>query len=76
MDKILKNVGAVFLIVLGAAALSLLLTYPLMWAVNWLIAPTLLLKVFGVVQLSFWRTWVLSFVCSGLFKSSFSSKKD
>lgn len=58
-----KVLGFVFVF----AIVFLLLTFPLMWAINWLIAPSLLITIFGVAKLTFWKTFVLSFVAAALF---------
>jgi len=73
LDAVLKAVGAVVLVILGAAALGLLLTYPLMWAINYTVAPAALLAVFGVAKLTFWKTYLFAGVCSWLFKSTSSN---
>lgn len=70
LDTVLKAVGAVVLVIVGAAALGLLLTYPLMWAINYTVAPAALLAVFGVAKLTFWKTYIFTGVCSWLFKST------
>lgn len=67
------------IVVLGVIAmivgLSLLLTYPVMWAINYTFAPSFLVYVFGAAKLTFWKTFVLELVTSSLFKSyNYNSK--
>jgi hypothetical protein len=56
MDNVLKGIG----IFAMALVLGLLLNYPTMLIVNYVFAPSFLLHVFGVAQLGFWRTYLLS----------------
>ena len=59
---------------LGVVALFTLivlgLTYPVMWAMNWLFTPATLLAVFGIPQMTFWKTFVFSWLVSWLTKST------
>jgi hypothetical protein len=48
-------------------AIGLLITYPLMWAINYTFAPGALIALFGVSQLTFWKTFTLSVVTGWLF---------
>lgn len=61
----MKILGAVILIVL----ISLILNYPLMLALNYVFAQSLLIAVFGVAKLTFWRTLVFSMVATFLLSS-------
>jgi len=63
METFLKSIGTIALIFV----LALILNYPLMWAVNYLFASSFLLAVFGVAELTFWKTYVLSVVLGWLF---------
>jgi hypothetical protein len=49
------------------AFLTLVFTYPLMWAINYLVAPHILAFLFGVAKMGFWKTYTLSFISSSLF---------
>lgn len=55
------------------AGIVLLLTFPLMWAINYVFTASVLLALFGVSQITFWKTFVLSFATGVLFKGSYSS---
>ena len=67
---------AMFLgVLLVVALIVLVLTFPLMWAINWLFAPQVLLGLFGVAKLTFWKTFVLAFITGALFKSYSTSTK-
>jgi hypothetical protein len=63
-------VGA-FMLILG---LALLFAFPTMWAVNYLFSTSLLLTIFGVAKLNFWRALVLNFVV-GWFRTSKTGEK-
>lgn len=68
---LLGIVGAIVLIV----GLALLFAFPLMWLINYVFTSSVLLTLFGVPQITFWKTVVLSIVTGWLFKSSTSSSK-
>ena len=53
--------------------LSLLLAFPIMWLINYTFTTSVLLALFGVPQITFWKTVVLSVVTSWLFKGGSSS---
>lgn len=65
--------GFIFVAVL--VVLLLVFTFPLMWFINWLFSPALLLLIFGTVKLGFWQTLVLGAVTSALFKTINVSRK-
>ena len=67
MDKFLTAVGAIIMGVLLGAGISLLMTFPEMWAINYTFSPTALLAVFGVAKLAFWKTFVFTFLVSLFF---------
>lgn len=75
MDKIIlafvAAVGAVALI----AGASLLGAYLTLWTVNYLFAPAILMTLFGVGKLTFWKAFCLNFVCASLFKSTTTVNK-
>lgn len=70
METIVKVVGAVVLVVIGIAGLSLLLSLPLMWTWNY-VMPYL----FGLKTISFLQSWCLSFVAGTLLKSNVTQTK-
>ena len=67
----------VFVKIIFAAALVLMVavlcTFPVMWGVNAVFTPAVIMAVFGVSQLGFIKAFWLSVLCSALFKSSGSS---
>jgi len=69
LTGVVTVVGAVVLI----AGLSLLFTLPLVWAINYIFAPSLLTFVFGAAQITFWKAYVLGFVTATLFKGTYTS---
>ena len=62
------GIGVLFFIAL--AIVIVIITWPVMWLINWLFLPSVLLALFGVAKISFWQTWALMFICSALFKSA------
>ena len=53
--------------------LSLLLALPIMWLINYTFTTSVLLALFGVPQITVWKTVALSIVTGSLFKGSSSS---
>ena len=66
----MKLLGIGVLVVGLIVGLSLLLAFPTMWLVNYLIAPSALTAVFGISALTFWKAFWLNFLAGILFKSS------
>ena len=66
---IVGGLGVLALIV----GLALLFAFPLMWAINYVFTSSVLLALFGVPQITFWKTVALSIVAGSLFKGSSSS---
>jgi hypothetical protein len=62
---------AIFVLALG---LGLVFAFPVMWLTNYLFSPRLLLAVFGVSQLTFWKAYAFSVFTSWMVKSSYTNK--
>ena len=58
-----------------SVAISAVLAIPVMWMVNDLFTPHVLLSIFGVSHIGFTTAWGLSVLCSILFGSARSSSK-
>jgi hypothetical protein len=71
--KIAAYIIGVLGILAALVVIGLLLTYPLMWAINYVFTTSVLLAVFGVPQITFWKTFLLSFVTGWLFKGNSTS---
>ena len=54
------------------AGLALLFALPLMWLINYTFTTSVLLALFGVPQITFWKTVALRIVTDSLFKDSSS----
>ncbi len=54
--------------------LSLLFAWPMMFAINYTFAPSLLVLIFGG-PLTFWKAWTFSFIVGALFNRGTSSSK-
>ena len=72
----MKLLGIGVLVVGLIVGLSLLLAFPTMWLVNYLIAPSALTAVFGISALTFWKAFWLNFLAGILFKSSNTNYKE
>ena len=60
------GLGVIALIV----GLALLAAFPLMWMINYLVTPSVLVALFGISKLTFWKTVALSIVSGWLFKGT------
>ena len=74
MDKFLTAIGTVVVGVLVFVGVSLLMAYPTLWMVNYLFTSSVILSLFGAVQLTFWKAFWLNYFCASLFKSAASTK--
>ena len=70
LAKLITIVGAVVLVVVGIAGLSLLLSLPLMWAWNYVVP-----YLFGLKTITWLQSWCLSFVAGTLLKSNVTQTK-
>ena len=75
MDKFLKVIGAVVVILLAIAGIAVLGAYPLKWAVNYLVNPRWLLEAFGTPQIGFWQAFCMHYIAGSLIKSTTSVAK-
>jgi len=75
MEDIVKAVGTVLLFLAAIVAICFLAAYPTLWLVNYLITPQVLVAMFGIPALTFWKAFWLNFLCSALFKSSSYNNK-
>jgi hypothetical protein len=73
MEDFVKVVGTLFLVVVLFAGFALLAAWPTMWMVNYLLSPSLLVSVFGIPALTFWKAFWLNFLTATLFKSAHNS---
>ena len=71
MKYVIVGLGVIALIVL----VSLLLVYPVMWGINYLFTSQVLLALFGVAKMTFWKTFVLELILGVLFKNTSVASK-
>ncbi|MGB7957236.1 MAG: hypothetical protein WCF77_00110 [Minisyncoccia bacterium] len=76
METFFKVVGAFVFLVGILVIVGLLMGYPVMWLMNYLIAPTALQAVFGISQMTFWKAFWLNVLCGLLFKTTVKTSKD
>jgi hypothetical protein len=72
--KILAYIVGAIGILACILGLGLLMAFPLMWALNYVFTSAVLMALFGVSKLTFWKTVILSWVIAFLFKSTSTSK--
>lgn len=70
METLLKAFAVVLLIIGVIVLIGVLTAVPIMLLLNWLIAPTLLLVIFGVAKIGFWKALGIGLLCGCLFKST------
>lgn len=58
MATIIKAVIVLILALATALLLTTLLTYPIVWAINYVFTPGVLIALFGVSYMTFWKTFV------------------
>jgi hypothetical protein len=49
---------------------SILFTYPLMWLLNYVFTSEVLLALFGIAKMTFWKTFALGILTGLLFRRS------
>jgi hypothetical protein len=78
METFAKVLGLFTLALLYLTIIALLIGLPVMWMVNYLVAPSALFAVFGIYQLTFWKAFWLSILTGTFFYrgNSGSNKKE
>lgn len=71
MDKILITLGALVLVVCAAAAIGVLLAFPIKWTWN-----ATMPEIFDLIKITWGQAWCLSFLSSCLIKSSLTNKSN
>lgn len=75
----METVFKIIFTVIGGMAIAficaVLMGYPTMWLVNYVLTPSVILSLFGTTQITFWKAFALNVLCSVLFQSSSSSSK-
>ena len=71
--KIIAGLIAILGVLVLIIAFALLMAWPLMLLINYVFAPNVLWALFGVSQITFWKTVALSIVTGSLFKSDSTS---
>ena len=66
--KILGYVLAFLGVMAFITGFALLFTFPVMWAINYIFAPSALLAIFGTSQIAFWKTFALAWTVGWLFQ--------
>jgi len=73
--KILAGFLAAIGVIALIAGIVLLFTFPIMWAMNYVFTPALLVALFGIPQMTFWKMFVFAWVVSTLTKGTSTSSK-
>ena len=75
METIVKAVALFGALVGMLTVIGLIATYPVLWLMNYALAPSLLLAIFGVSKMTFWRTLAFVLLVGLLQKGSSTTEK-
>jgi len=73
MGKFIAGLVVFLGIIALAFGISLLMVFPVMWLINYLFTPAVLMFLFGIAKITFWKAFWLTFLTSILFKGSSTS---
>ena len=76
MENFAKALGFVVLLLVIISFVAFVIGLPVMWIVNYLFTQQILMAVFGIPQLTFWKAFWLANLTGLLFKSSSTGKKE
>ena len=74
MESVIKAFGVFLLFVVLLSFAAVIVAVPVMLIANYLFTSAVLMAVFGIPALTFWKAFWLSVICGLLFKSSNTSK--
>jgi hypothetical protein len=74
MDKILKTIGTMVVVIVLVTVFGLVFSFPTKWIVNYLFSPSALFSVFGVTRFDVWHAWALNAFAGIVFKSTNTGK--
>ena len=74
METFAKVFGTIVLALLVLTVFAVVIALPVMLIVNYLFTSTVLLAVFGIPALTFWKAFWLNWLCGILFKATNTSK--
>ena len=70
MENFAKAFGAVVLLLVIVSFGALVIGLPVMWIVNYLFTQQVLMAVFGIPQLTFWKAFWIANLTGLLFQST------
>ena len=76
MENFAKALGLVVLLLVIISFVAFVIGLPVMWIVNYLFTQHILMAVFGIPQLTFWKSFWLASLTGLLFKGSSTGKKE
>jgi hypothetical protein len=76
MENFAKALGLVVLLLVVISFVAFVIGLPVMWIVNYLFTQQILMAVFGIPQLTFWKAFWLAELTGLLFTSSSTGKKE
>jgi hypothetical protein len=75
MEQLLKGLGALLAIIALVIIVGFIIALPTLIIVNYLFTSAVLITMFGIPALTFWKAFWLNVLCGILFKSTSSSSK-
>ena len=75
MEALVKVVGAAVFFTAILGFICIIATYPVMWLMNYTLAPSLLVALFGVGKMTLWRTLAFVLLVGLLQKGSSTTEK-
>jgi hypothetical protein len=75
METIVKSIAVLAVFVGIVLIIAVLVAFPIMWLMNYVFAPSLMLAVFGVGKMTFWRALAFSVLTGFLGTCQTSTEK-
>lgn len=75
MEELITGLGLFVGVLVIAGLVAGIFALPVMWLLNYVFAPSVLLAVFGVAKIGFWKALGVSTLSALLFKSYNDTKK-
>jgi len=75
MEKFAKGLGVIVIFLVVITLIAFLIALPTLFIVNYLFTSAILMAVFGIPALTFWKAFWLNVLCGILFKSTQTNSK-
>ena len=75
MEQFAKGLGVIVIFLIVITLIAFLIALPTLFIVNYLFTSAILMAVFGIPALTFWKAFWLNVLCGILFKSTQTNSK-